>query len=197
MKTKWLTCLVLLFASNAFSQGNFVYTNDNFTPNTVSAFKVNSEGSLTLLEDSPYLTGGTGGGSDIDAGKITTATAGKKSFLYAANVADATIAAFVINPQGHLIAIAGSPFVAGTPNSGANFSLAASPDGQFLFVTDDTTTVVHVFTIAGQSGAERKGLRCRGGGHRQEPGGGARAASTPRQDAQRNRSAGGLGRERS
>jgi hypothetical protein len=70
MKTSWLICCVLLLAIAAAAQGNFVYTDDNNSPNTVSAFTVAADGSLTLIPGSPFSTGGNGGGSDVDPQQI-------------------------------------------------------------------------------------------------------------------------------
>jgi 6-phosphogluconolactonase (cycloisomerase 2 family) len=142
-----LTTLFLISISLA-GQNNFVYTNDSAFPNTVSAFRVNSNGSLALIPGSPFPAGGNGGGSDVNAGKITTATRSRSSFLYAGNNSDATVSAFRIDSTtGHLTPVAGSPFPAGTPHPSLNFSLASSPNGRFLFVTDEVSMVVRVFSI--------------------------------------------------
>jgi 6-phosphogluconolactonase len=155
MKTAFLCVILSLTLSAAGQQRNFVYTNDGASPaNTVSAFRVHSDGSLTLIPGSPFLTGGSGSSSDVNPGKITTASMEGVAFLYAANNSDATISAFLIAPAtGNLIPVYGSPFPSGTPNPSSNFSLAASPDGRFLFATDETSTVVHVFSIHKGSGA--------------------------------------------
>ncbi|HKF23310.1 MAG TPA: beta-propeller fold lactonase family protein [Candidatus Angelobacter sp.] len=146
---------ILSVSLNALAQPNFVYTNDSgFPKNTVSAFQVNADGSLTLLAGSPFATGGSGGGSDVNAGKIATARGGGRSFLYAANNQDGTISAFRIDPDtGQLAAIVGSPFPAGTASPSTNFSLAASPLAKFLFSTDEVSTLVHVFAIDRATGA--------------------------------------------
>ena len=144
-------CLILLPAAAAVAQSSFVYTDDNNRPNTVSAFRVADNGSLTLIPGSPFPTGGNGGGNNVDPEEITTTTTGATSFLYAGNNGDGTISGFVINPQtGTLLPAPGSPFVAGTPNG--NFSLTASPDGRFLFATDDSAPNIHVFSISSQTG---------------------------------------------
>ena len=152
MKIKLLLCMLLGFTLNLCAQNNFVYTNDDATPNTVSVFKVNANGSLTLIPGSPFATGGNGeGDSDIDPGKITTASVGKHSFLYAGNTADGTVSGFSINPQtGSLVLVPGAPVVAGATNS--NLSLTASPNGRFLFSTDEVSPVIHVFEIASATG---------------------------------------------
>jgi hypothetical protein len=140
--------LALTLCVGAAAQTNFVYTDDSGFPNTVSAFRVNGDGSLTLIPGSPFPTGGNGGMTDVNPGKITTATKGESSFLYAANNSDETISAFRIDPAtGQLTAVPGSPFPSGSPNPNANFSLASSPDGEFLFATDEATDVIHVFAI--------------------------------------------------
>src|SRR5262249_26863944 len=135
--TACISFILVTALSAAAQQANFVYTNDGGTPaNSVSAFKVNADGSLTLIPGSPFATGGNGGSSDVDAGKITTATREHSSFVYAANNFDGTISAFGIHREsGNLTAVQGSPFPSGTPNPSSNFSLAASPDGRLLFAT--------------------------------------------------------------
>jgi len=140
---------------NVLAQSNFVYTNDSgFPKNTVSAFRVNADGSLTLLAGSPFATGGSGGGNDVNAGKITTAKGGGQSFLYAGNNQDGTISAFRIDAQsGQLTPVPGSPFAAGTPGGSTNFSLAATPLARFLFSTDESSTQVHAFAINRGTGA--------------------------------------------
>ena len=139
----------------AAGQNNFVYTNDGSVPNTVSAFRVNSDGSLTLIAGSAFLTGGNGVSTDVNPGKITTATREEASFLYAGNNSDATISAFrIVRATGQLIAVPDSPFASGMPIPLLNFSLATSPNGRFLFATDEVSTVVHVFAIHGDGALE-------------------------------------------
>ncbi|HEV7674198.1 MAG TPA: beta-propeller fold lactonase family protein [Candidatus Angelobacter sp.] len=150
MKKACFVCPLLLFAITAFAQNNYVYTNDNFSPNTVSAFKVSpSNGALTLIPGSPFLTGGNGGARDVSPETITTATLGPKSFVYAANDSSGSISAFVIDPRtGSLTTVPGSPFAAGTPSSNSTLSLAASPNGRFLFEVDESSTFIRTFNIA-------------------------------------------------
>jgi len=154
MKKVCFVCPLLLFAITALAQNNFVYTNDNFSPNTVSVFKVSpSNGALTLIPGSPFLTGGNGGGGDVNAENITTATQGTTSFLYAANNGSGTISAFAINPKtGTLAPVPGSPFQVGTATSGSTMSLTSSPNGRFLFQVDRSSTLIRTFNI-GANGA--------------------------------------------
>jgi len=155
MKCFSLVCVALLLTSAAVAQNQFVYSNNNVSTgtnqkpvNTVSAFKIDADGSLTQIKGSPYATGGTGGGSNIDPEEIAIATQGTANFLYAANDGSGTISAYAINPVGGSLArVHGSPFLAdGAP--GGDYSLAVSPNGKFLFATAETTTVIHIYSIA-------------------------------------------------
>ena len=154
MRKAYFVCPLLLFAITAFAQNNFVYTNDNFSPNTVSVFKVTpNNGALTLIPGSPFFTGGNGGAHDVSPQTITTATLGTASFLYAANAGSGTVSAFVIDPRtGNLTSVPGSPFTVAAANSGNTLSLGASPDGHFLFEVDESSTFIHTFNI-GANGA--------------------------------------------
>lgn len=152
-------CVALLLTSTAIAQNQFVYSDNNVSTgvnqkpvNTVSAFKINGDGSLTQITGSPYATKGAGGGSNIDPEEIAIATPGTAAFLYAANDGSGTISAYVINQvAGSLARVPGSPFLAdGAP--GGDYSLATSPDGKFLFATAETTTVIHIYSI-GRNGA--------------------------------------------
>jgi 6-phosphogluconolactonase (cycloisomerase 2 family) len=152
MKFSWLTGCILFLGIGAFAQSNFVYTNDNNSPNTVSAFQVAENGSLTLIPGSPFFTGGNGGGSDVDPQEITTVSAGANHFLYAANDGDGTISGFFINPQtGELARTLQPPVPAG--NANGNFSLTSNPAGQFLFSTDEVLAGIHVFALSPVTGA--------------------------------------------
>ena len=156
MKIKFLLCIIFCSTINLLAQNNFIYTNNDISPNTVSAFRVNADGSLTLLPGSPFATGGNGGHDrTIDPEKITTATVSGRGFLYAANIADGTVSGFRINSQtGALVAVPGLPVPIGAVNSSP--ALASSPNGKFLFATDDFTPVVHVFRIARATGSLRE-----------------------------------------
>ncbi|HWY21294.1 MAG TPA: beta-propeller fold lactonase family protein [Candidatus Acidoferrum sp.] len=154
MKYFWPACLALFLAASAIAQNQFVYTNNNVSTginqnpvNSVSAFKIDADGSLTQVKGSPYKTGGAGGGNSIDPEEIAIATQGNANFLYAANDGSGTISAYAINPVGGSLArVPGSPFLAdGAP--GGDYSLAASPNGQFLFATADTATDIHIYSV--------------------------------------------------
>jgi hypothetical protein len=141
MKTKslWLVSLMLIISISALAQNRFVYTNDNASPettgapNTVSGFRVNSDGTLTLIPGSPFNTGGNGsnGGRiaayDIAIVQRSDANAAKPSLLYAVNQGDGTVSAFRIDAgTGNLVPVAGSPFpIDGPP--GGDYTVVASP----------------------------------------------------------------------
>lgn len=147
MKTSSLIGCILLMSAAAVAQGNFVYTDNNTSPNTVSAFRVAEDGSLTSIPGSPFFTGGNGGGTDVDPEQITTVTVGGNSFLFAANDPDGTITEFVIDTQtGALTQI--SQFPGGDQNG--DLSLTPSPNGQFLFVTDEVHANITVLAISPQ-----------------------------------------------
>lgn len=158
MKTSTrLFLLVMLCAASwhaqfgiARAQGaaTFVYTNNDRAPNSVSAFSVTANGSLSPVPGSPFLTGGNGaGGGFFVANRITTSVV--KDFLYAANVGSNTVSAFSINPAtGVLTTISGSPFATGGVGDGVGISLTATPDDKFLIAANGASMTVTVFSIA-------------------------------------------------
>src|SRR5262245_3010986 len=137
-------------SSTARAQGGptFVYTNNDRVPNTVSAFSVAANGSLSPVAGSPFLTGGSGAsGGFFAANRITTAVV--KEFLYAANAGSNTVSAFLINPTtGVLTAIPGSPFATGGVGVGVGVSLTATPDDRFLTAANGLSQTITVFSIA-------------------------------------------------
>jgi len=138
---------VLALVGGLEAQSRFVYANnDVFSTNTVSGFSADSNGVLTQIAGSPFATGGGGaGGGALGAARITVA-GGK--FLYASNGGSHNISAFSINPTtGALTPVAGSPFSDGASAGFGDISLAASPDGQFLFAGVASNTTVVTFSI--------------------------------------------------
>lgn len=152
--------IVLLFAAallcvGMWAQGNFVYTNDDQSPNTVSGFSVASDGTLTAVPGSPFLTGGQGSyGGYYASNRIGVAIVG--NLLFASNSLSDDISVFTINPgTGVLTAVKGSPFPARFNTPGLNFfgiSLAVTPDGKFLMAAGAGVFNISVFTI-GANGA--------------------------------------------
>jgi 6-phosphogluconolactonase (cycloisomerase 2 family) len=149
MKIVGVLCL-LLFTVAANAGNRFVYVNNQNSPNTISAFQVNHDGSLVQLVDSPFRTGGAGAEGPTESMAIVKR--GETHYLYAANGQDGTISAFMIDTAtGNLQLIAGSPFLVG--DSSGTYDMAASPNHEFLFVSNEVTTVIHVFAISKVNGS--------------------------------------------
>src|SRR5260221_9168354 len=124
--------LVVFCAACLMAQGTFVYTNNDRTPNSISAFSAAASGALSPVPGSPFLTGGNGaGGGFFSPTRITAAVV--KDFLYSGNAGSNNIGAFSINPTtGVLTPVPGSPFATGGVADGIGISLAATPDDKFL-----------------------------------------------------------------
>lgn len=149
MKFAYVVCLSLLLTAVAVAQNQFVYTNDETTPNTVSAARIQADGSLTQIAGSPFATEGNGGGGWVEG--LAIASAGKNSYLYVENGGDGTISGLKINlVNGSLRPVPRSPFLA--DGIAGNYALAVSPDDKFLFASSDATTVIHVYAILASTG---------------------------------------------
>jgi len=146
--------LVHLFLLMAFctlpsmAQGTFVYTNNDRTPNTISAFSAAANGALSPIPGSPFTTGGNGAGGGIFASnRITTAVV--KNFLYAGNSGSNNVSAFSIDPvTGVLTSVPGSPFATGGVADGSGMSLTGTPDDKFLIVANGASMNITVFSVA-------------------------------------------------
>jgi 6-phosphogluconolactonase len=142
--------ICVLLSSPAWGQANFVYTNDDLFPgNTVSGFSVSVNTTLTPVPGSPFSTGGAGSGSGFfSANRITTV----KNFLYSSNSTSSDVSAFTIDPaSGELKPIEGSPFPAGGIGL-SGISLAATPDGRFLFAGKGYSSDITTFSIGPNGG---------------------------------------------
>ena len=132
----------------AQGQISFVYTNDNTTDNTVTAFSVASEGILTQIGIFP--TGGTGNSAGLYASnRVTVGTV--RNFLFASNSGSNDVSAFSINPTTGALSLVGRFPTGGSAGDGSTsgISLAATPDGRFLMAGNAGSNDVTVFTIAG------------------------------------------------
>jgi 6-phosphogluconolactonase len=106
MKVIRVGLLASLLVSLAFAQSNFVYTNDNGTPNTVSGYSVSADGKLSGVPGSPFPTNGSGSPN----GTIAISD----NLVFASNPGTSDISVFKINPQtGSLTLVNGSPFPTG------------------------------------------------------------------------------------
>ena len=145
-----LAMLVLVMAVlsplAAQAQGNYVYVNNQSAANTVSGYSVSATGALTQLSGSPFSTGGTGA-NVVCYGLNRITLSPINNLLFVANTGDRTITSFQINPAtGILTRVAGSPFpTLLTLDSCQGISLAATPDGNFLFASSNGQ--IETFTI--------------------------------------------------
>lgn len=141
-----LTALLAL-VGGLEAQVRFVYANNDVYPsNTVSGFSSDSNGVLTAIPGSPFATGGGGtSGGALGVDRVTVA-GGK--FLYASNGDTQNISAFSVNPTtGVLTPVAGSPFSDSAISGFGDISLAASPNGKFLFAGVVLNTSIVTFSI--------------------------------------------------
>lgn len=127
-------CILLVFFPALLAAQSFVYiNNDQTTANSISAFSVDTNGSLSPISGSPFVTGGAGHGSGLySANRIVVVN----NFLYASNAASNDVSAFTIDPgTGVLTLVSGSPFPTNAFDDAnhSGISLAATPDGTFLY----------------------------------------------------------------
>ncbi len=148
-----LTAFTLCPAS-LWGQAQFVYAhNDIGNPppgrNSVSVFSMDKIGVLTEVPGSPFHTGGLGGGGGfIASNRIVTVG----NFLYVSNSNSFDISGFSIDVEsGSLTPVPGSPFPTGGIGGDA-FSLAATPDGQFLYAAMALSADIHPFRIDPDNG---------------------------------------------
>jgi 6-phosphogluconolactonase (cycloisomerase 2 family) len=136
--TQSVWSLVLLaFLPTGLAAQRYIYTNNDIaTQNYISGYSVASDGTASAVPGSPFLTGpgqqGSGGGY-YAANRIIIVN----NFLYASNSGSNTVSAFSIDPgTGTLTPVSGSPFPTDAfndPAAGSGISLAATPDGKYLF----------------------------------------------------------------
>ncbi len=140
--------LVCMSAANASAERRFVYTNDDVAgPNTVTALRIEPDGTVMSLPGSPYQTGGTGAGGGLFAANRTALQPGG-DVLFVANGGSNDISAFRINAvSGALSAVPGSPFSSGG-RSAFGTSLASTPDGRYLIAVNSGSANIVVFRIA-------------------------------------------------
>jgi len=129
----------------------------SLSPNGMFAFSASNDGTkihaytisqtngeLTEVAGSPFSTGFTVGSSFPDI-----AVDAQSAHLYLASAGDGKVAGFSISSSGALTALAGSPYAAGT---GAGAIPAFSPDGNYLYVMNQTANTVSAYSIAASTG---------------------------------------------
>jgi 6-phosphogluconolactonase (cycloisomerase 2 family) len=144
-----LAMLVLVMAVlsplAAHAQGNYVYVNNQAAANTVSAYSVSATGALTQLTGSPFSTGGVGA-NVVCYGLNRITLSPINNLLFVANTGDRTITSFQINPASGVLTRVGSPVsTVLTLDNCQGISLAATPDGNFLFASSNGQ--IETFTI--------------------------------------------------
>jgi 6-phosphogluconolactonase (cycloisomerase 2 family) len=162
----WAFMVVALLPVGLAAQttvNNFVYTNNDLKAgNSVSVFSVSTDGTGTLTPITAFLTGGLGsGGGSYSPNRIIVVKGASNDFLYASNSgSDSThsnsVSGFTINPSSGALASTGPPVdTAGVnliaPNIPSGISLAATPDGHYLYAgtTDGTITVFSINSTSG------------------------------------------------
>jgi 6-phosphogluconolactonase (cycloisomerase 2 family) len=149
-----LAMLVLVMAVlsplAAQAQGNYVYVNNQAAANTVSAYSVSATGALTQVTGSPFSTGGVGA-NVVCYGLNRITLSPINNLLFVANTGDRTITSFTINPATGVLTRVGAtvPTIL-TLDGCQGISLAATPDGSFLFASSNGQ--IETFTI-GAGGA--------------------------------------------
>ena len=139
----FLLALLLGHTASALAQGNFVYVNNNLNPNnTVSAYAVGADCSLTPIAGSPFATGGTGDGGFFFTVNLAEVCGNN---LYAANLGSNTLTVFAINPATGALTTVGSPVA--VPGTGA-MNISCTPDGRFLYVARAPSHTINVFSRA-------------------------------------------------
>ena len=145
---RFLMLAALALPASLKAQRNFVYTNDDINgDNTVSGFSVAPDGTLTLLERSPFATEGTGCFLCYTASNRITVSAGG-NLLFASNTQSNNVSVFRIDEKsGALTLVAGSPFATGG-SGGLGIALSATPDGRFLVAANAGSNNITVYRIA-------------------------------------------------
>jgi uncharacterized repeat protein (TIGR01451 family) len=146
-----------LFAAKSSAQtvpcasSTFVYVNNNPDgANSISAFCVNSDGTLTAIAGSPFATGGSGSSAGFFAATSIAATI-VGNFLYASDGATGDVAGFSIDTStGVLAAVPNSPVVYNSEpaDNAVKASLAVTPADNFLYVGDPNTSNIWAYAIA-------------------------------------------------
>jgi 6-phosphogluconolactonase (cycloisomerase 2 family) len=119
----------------------FLYVNNNTRPNSVTAYSVDQNGSLTELPGSPFLTGGDGGDIGFEVLSATAVAAFGK--LYVSNSTTQDVSGFNINSDGSLTPLPGSPYNTGTDVAAG---VAVEPMRKILYVSS-TCSLTAAFKI--------------------------------------------------
>jgi 6-phosphogluconolactonase (cycloisomerase 2 family) len=126
----------LYAATSIATVDHFLYA-ANLSSNTISGFSINaSTGALTAVPDSPFATGGG----------YSLASTPDNKFLIAANAANITV--YMVNLNGALTQVAGSPFRAGDGGLDQPIGIKITPNGKFLAVAYPNVHKLRIFRIS-------------------------------------------------
>ncbi len=132
----WLAGLLSIAFGSAPAVGaNHLYVVNNGSFN-VSAFTIDSNGSLTPVSGSPFAVG---------LFPVSAAVDLRGRFLYVANGSSSSISAFSITGTGSLIEIPGSPFP--TTTTPIVLLTVHEPGGDFLYATNTSANTISVYAI--------------------------------------------------
>jgi hypothetical protein len=126
-----------------FTDANYLYAANSDDPNgSISAFTINSDGSLTPVAGSPFDTVPNGGPEGLNVGE--------GNVLYVALKNTNAVAGFSINADGSLSPLAGSPFSAGKGTS--SLAGCSCAPGGFLFATNNLAGSISAYSIDAATG---------------------------------------------
>ena len=142
-----LMILAVLLLRSSWAQNNFLYTNDDQSSNTVSAFSVASDGTLTPVAGSPFATNGVGfPGGPFATNRIGIAVT--DNFLFVSNTGSNDVSVFRIDPStGGLTPVVGSPFATKSLSGDLGIAVSVTPDGRYLVATNTGSDNITVFSI--------------------------------------------------
>jgi hypothetical protein len=130
--------------SNSISTSTyFLYASNSDDPNgSLSAFAINSDGSLTAVAGSPFAT--------VPNGSPEGLNVSVQNVLYVALKNANAVAGFNINADGSLSAITGSPFAAGKGTSSLS-GCGCGPNG-LLFAANNLDGTISSYSIESGTG---------------------------------------------
>jgi 6-phosphogluconolactonase (cycloisomerase 2 family) len=144
--TTWLSILLSPYAQGqGCSSQTFLYTNDNTTQNTVTAFCVGTNGALTPI--GVFSTGGTTPGNEIVFGSNNVAVSAVGNYLFASNYGSNDVSVFSIDTGTGSLSLVGR-FPTGGSSGGFEIPVVVTPDGKFLMAGNEGSEDISVFSIA-------------------------------------------------
>jgi len=119
-------------AASASTHATHVYVNDNTAgANTIAAFTVNADGSLTAVPGSPFATGGAGKGTIVGSQGSIQATADGR-FIIAVDAGSNEISVLRIRPDGSPAQVPG-----GTVSSGGIEPISIAVHDSLVYVANE------------------------------------------------------------